>query len=689
MKQELLASTPIQLAKAGKKLILLLSGLIISTNISAQSTIEWQNTIGGSANDRTLSMQQTSDGGYVLGGYSNSNISGDKTENSEGGDDYWVVKIDTAGVIQWQNTLGGSGTDWLFSLKQAGDGGYLLGGYSDSPLSGDKSENSQGGFDYWVVKLDSLGAFQWDNTIGGSASDFLMSIRPTGDGGSILGGFSDSPISGDKTENGLGSYDYWVVKLDNGGLIIWQNTIGGNSDDRPFSVELTNDGGYFLGGYSFSDISGDKTENSQGLNDFWVLKLDSAGLILWQNSIGGSVGDRLNSVQQTTDGGYVLGGLSDSPISGDKTENSQGGYDLWVVKLCGSDTTYTSESICSGDSILLQGVYQNTSETYYDPIIGCTGTLATNLTVNVPAANAGADASICQGDSIQLSASGGVTYSWTPTASLSNSAISNPFASPSTTTVYEVTVSDGSGCMNIDSVTITVNSPPTVNILGNTSICEGESTILIASGGSSYLWNTGVITDSITLSPTTTTGYNVSVTDSSGCTDIDTVTVVVNPNPAKPTISVNGNTFTSSVTATSYQWFFNGDSIPGETGKFFTATQSGFYAVVIVDNNGCSAMSDDLNFTYIGIQKIALGFDITVYPNPNRGEFAVEIQVKQVQEIELRIFNLVGQVVFEDVMKQYAGTYHKLIDLRGYAKGTYELQIQTGTGAVNQSIIVE
>ncbi len=115
--------------------------------------------------------------------------------------------------IQWQNTIGGSGDDWLISIQQTGDGGYILGGVSDSPISGDKTEDTLGGADYWVVKLDSLGTIQWQNTIGGSGYDLPTSIQQTGDGGYVLGGLSNSPISGDKTEDTLGGYDFWVVKL--------------------------------------------------------------------------------------------------------------------------------------------------------------------------------------------------------------------------------------------------------------------------------------------------------------------------------------------------------------------------------------------------------------------------------------------------------------------------------------------
>ena len=210
--------------------VLILLLLFFTTTTLAQE-IEWQNTIGGNYYDQLNSIQQTSDGGYILGGWSDSNISGDKTEDSQGNYDYWVVKLDAAGNIQWQNTIGGNSVDYLTSIQHTTDGGYILGGWSNSGVSGDKTENSQGANDYWVVKLDPIGYIQWQNTIGGGSYDYLTSIQQTTDGGYILGGMSQSDVSGDKTEICQGDFDYWVVKLDASGNIQWQNTIGGNSWD--------------------------------------------------------------------------------------------------------------------------------------------------------------------------------------------------------------------------------------------------------------------------------------------------------------------------------------------------------------------------------------------------------------------------------------------------------------------------
>jgi hypothetical protein len=312
--------------------------LAFSFSISTAQTApekQWDARFGGSDEDYLYSLQQTADGGYILGGYSSSGISGDKTQASQGGLDYWIVKTNSGGVKQWDARFGGSSDDALLSLQQTADGGYILGGYSYSGISGDKTQASQGLYDYWIVKTDGGGVKQWDARFGGSSGDVLYSLQQTADGGYILGGYSLSGISGDKTHARNGGNDYWIVKTDADGVKQWDAGFGGSSDDYLLSLQQTADGGYILGGWSYSGISGDKTQASQGSWDYWILKTDASGVKQWDAGFGGSSDDFLSSLQQTADGGYILGGYSDSGISGDKTQESQGGYDYWIVKTDG------------------------------------------------------------------------------------------------------------------------------------------------------------------------------------------------------------------------------------------------------------------------------------------------------------------------------------------------------------------
>jgi hypothetical protein len=319
--------------------------------LNKMGKIQLDKTFGGSNDDRVTSLQQTSDGGYIIGGYSDSYISGDKTEDNRGlGSDYWVIKLDAKGNKLWDKTIGGDRDDYLASIRQTPDGGYVIGGWSVSNISGEKAENSRGGGDFWIVKLDGNGNKLWDKTLGGSGEDELTSLELTNDGGYIAGGWSRSNASGEKTENGRGNWDYWVVKLNSSGYKLWDKTFGGNDDDELNSIQQTSDGGYILGGTSNSNISGEKTESSRGSSDYWVVKLDSGGNRIRDKTIGGNGLDWLNSVQQTTDGGYMLGGYSDSKISGEKTEDTRGSNDYWIVRLNASGNLLWDKTI-GGDKI--------------------------------------------------------------------------------------------------------------------------------------------------------------------------------------------------------------------------------------------------------------------------------------------------------------------------------------------------
>ena len=322
------------------KNIFLISAIIVTKfSFSQAPEIEWDNTIGGSGSDDLYSIDITFDGGYILAGYSGSNIFADKTEPNIGLLDYWIVKLDSLGSIEWQNTIGGDNTDKPTCIKQTSDGGFIVGGYSDSGISGDKTEANIGSYDYWILKLDSLGNIMWQNTIGGTSSDILNDIIQTKDEGYILAGSSSSEITGDKIEGNLGETDYWVVKLDSLGNITWQNTIGGNRHDGLYSIKNTLDGGYILAGYSKSDMSVDKTENCilriDGIptSDYWVVKIDASGNIEWDEVIGGNWDDVLIDIELCNDGSYILGGVSKSESSVDKIEDSYGLDDYWIVKI--------------------------------------------------------------------------------------------------------------------------------------------------------------------------------------------------------------------------------------------------------------------------------------------------------------------------------------------------------------------
>jgi hypothetical protein len=193
-----------------------------------------------------------------------------------------------------------------------------------------KISPGHGSEDMWVVKLNPVGIFQWQKVLGGSDREESFSIRQTPDGGYILTGVTDSDNTGDVGPNHGGS-DIWVVKLNPAGGIQWQKVLGGNAFDSGRSIYPTTDGGYILTGVTYSDTTGDVGPN-HGKSDIWVVKLFQTGDIQWQKVLGGTGSESGRSIQQTAEGEYILSGLTDSDNTGDVGPN-HGGSALWMVKL--------------------------------------------------------------------------------------------------------------------------------------------------------------------------------------------------------------------------------------------------------------------------------------------------------------------------------------------------------------------
>ena len=310
----------------------------------AQPTIQWQKTYGSSAPDIPQVIIQTADGGYLVSGYSYAGAGYDKSE-FKGQIDYWIIRLDVNGNKLWDKTIGGSFDDFLSSAIETSDGGYLLGGYSSSPVSGDKSGGSEGGDDYWIVKIDGSGNIIWDETIGSPNSDRLFSIVSMGNGNYALGGYSDGLPGGDKSA-ARGGYDYWLVMISDTGNILWDKVYGGSSDDVLQSMASTNDQGLIMAGYSFSSMSYDKTENPRGSYDYWVVKTDADGNKQWDRTLGGSAEDIASTIVQAGDGSFLVGGYSRSPSGFDKTETPRG--NLVTYSYCtGTCSSWPGSYCCS------------------------------------------------------------------------------------------------------------------------------------------------------------------------------------------------------------------------------------------------------------------------------------------------------------------------------------------------------
>jgi len=297
--------------------------------INALGEIEWQNSYGGTKSEWANSIQQTSDGGYIFAGFSYSNdgdVSGHHgTTEFEDG---WVVKLNAEGSLLWQKSFGGTDDDIITSIQQISDGGYLVAGTTYAGFGAN--------WDYWIFKLNSSGEIQWEKELGGSDTDMSINNIETSDGSFVISaGFTDSndgDVSGNHAE---GHSDYWLIKLDSLGMLLWQKCYGGTKDDAAKSIIQTFDKGFIIAGVSVSN-DGDVTGHHGGISsgDYWVVKIDTIGNIQWQNSLGGNAFDVAYSIIESLDSGFVIAGSSNS-TDGDVTGLHGGGIpiDFWIVKL--------------------------------------------------------------------------------------------------------------------------------------------------------------------------------------------------------------------------------------------------------------------------------------------------------------------------------------------------------------------
>jgi hypothetical protein len=278
---------------------LFLSGLVLFALLCfsvvpfAGAASMWSRTYGGTGDDVALSAIETSDGGYAITGYTDG--------------DFLLLKTDAFGSLQWNRTYGGTDFDVACSVISTSDGGYALAGSIGL-------WNDTGDGDFWLVKTDALGNMDWNRTYNGKRDDVACSVVATSDGGYAIAGTTNADYSSLYAQD----TDFWLVKTDALGNMLWNKTYGGPKDDAAYSLVATSDGGYALAGETMSF--------GAGINDFWLVKTDALGNMQWNKTYGGTDIEVAFALALASDGGYALAGYYLT------TQGPPATADFWLVK---------------------------------------------------------------------------------------------------------------------------------------------------------------------------------------------------------------------------------------------------------------------------------------------------------------------------------------------------------------------
>jgi len=648
-------------------ILLLFPAFIQITNAQNSLVKQWDHRYGGMMFDYLWYFEQTPDGGFILGGMTSSDSAGEKTNNTYGSIDFWIVKTDANGIKQWDLDYGGTDADFFSCGDQTSDGGFIFGGYTESGIGGNKTQPNVGDNDYWIIKTDANGNVMWDKTFGGTGDDRIYSVEQTSDGGYILGGYSSSGISGDKSEDTWGESDYWIIKTDASGNKLWDKDFGGTLFEYRGVVTQTSDHGYLIAGYSDSPISGDKTQNAWGATDYWLVKTDSFGNFQWDKNIGGFGTEQLKTVRQTRDGGFILGGKSDSGIGGDKTQDAWNNTeDYWIVK-----TDWLGNI-------------------QWDKVFGGTALedefWTIQLTQDKGYLIAGNSYSQISGEKSENNL--GLEQSWTLKLDSTGNKLWDKTSLTSGHDEVGLVLETQEGCIVIANSTdgdiagektsahwgqaadywiikyCDSLLSPQAGFIAPHHICPGACTDIVNLSiyATSYQWSFPGATpaSSTDVNPSnicynTPGAYDVSLIASSSFGS-DTIVlpnyVIVYPFPPSQGILQNGDSLIANQGSTSYQWYFNGNIINGATNYFYVAPQSGNYNVVATDNNGCEVEAV-INNVIAGTQLAPDSYrhsswQLAIVPNPVTTTLDIR-GLENNSADEIKIFNVFGEEVFSAV----------------------------------------
>ena len=726
---------------------------IYIVKVDEEGNVEWSKVYGGANDDNALGVVELEDGSFFICGNTKSYGFGVGTLNK------FNMRISSTGSLIWFKVVGGTNLERGGGIMQAENGtlinvgatwsytgadmllesyhpdGTLLKSYrynytsaveSDGfneilqlpsgkfVIAGQSEDYYWGDHDAWIMITDTN--FNALSTIfyGGSGREYAFSICYNGKG--------KIAVTGDTDGYGAGGRDYYLAVFDTSGNLEFFKTYGGTGRDEPVSVVCTPDGGYAMLGQTQS--------YGAGGFDMMLIKTDSTGRLEWARTYGGTGNEFLDRAASCNTLMYNNGFVFTT------TSNGYGGsgYEMVLFKTdslgfvdgCTVNTVTPSVGThtVSDDDTWTWTRYPET----WDSAISLTN--ATHTTVVDTACDYSPrtdnylitdDTTICEGETVMLEAIPGYSYVWSPSTGLSDPTIANPVASPSSTTTYILTIMNAYGCTNWDTVTVSVSPAPdgVVSPSDTTIICydsPSNTQIFTASGGTSYTWYpstylSGTTGSSVTYTAPTmedTSDYYVVVENSAGCKDTAYFTVVAvegpsgSLSPSMDTIVVcydigAGTQMLTISGGVTYTWS-PATYLSGTGGATVTYTAPSMYDttdyfVIVEDANMCldtiffTMISNRCNTSVNGIDMFGSG--VEVYPNPSTGIFTIRLNEIPQTTIRVRITNVLGEIIDEQLLEVGKREYDQVVDIESYSAGVYILTLDIDDQIISRKLIKE
>jgi hypothetical protein len=544
---------------------------IFIAKYNSSGVCQWVQKAGSTTGDIGYAIKTDAAGNsYISGSYSGAATFGSFSLTNSGTEDIFIAKYNTSGVCQWAKNAGSTSTDRATGITLDASGNPVATGFFTGTVTfGSTTLTALGGaadYDIFVTKLDPAGNFTWTIQAGSTGPNSGRAVSADGSGNLYITGTVTSTMTfGSTTLTSTGTNDIFIAKLNSSGVFQWAKMGGGGGTDQAEGI-FTDAAGtsYITGSITGTTATfGTVTIGGGSGLDALMVAYNNAGTPLYGFRCGGSGSDMGYGVALDGLGNiYVGGSYNGTATFGPNTLTSSvsDGFVAQIGTASSATYSWSPPTGLSATNIASPTATPTTTTTY--TLTATSGTCSVNDTVTIavlpaPTANAGSPVTICAGSSTTLNATGGISYSWSPSTGLSSATIANPVATPASTTTYTVTVSNGGVCSSTASVTVTVNPIPTANAGSNVTIACGASTTLGASGGTTYSWSptTGLSNPNIAnpvCTPPYTTTYTVTVGNGS-CTSTASVTITTGTLTANagPDVSIcTGNTTTLTGTST-------------------------------------------------------------------------------------------------------------------------------------------